>query len=77
MQEQLTSEQAYNAMFLFLQDYWERGNCLDEHMAGLLGSMSLLEDGGSTDPAMLHDWQSCVARVLQGEGDIRLNLNPE
>jgi hypothetical protein len=77
VQEQLTSEQAYKAMVLFLQEYWERGNRTDEDIAVLLGSMSLLEDGSSADPAMLCDWQSCVARVLRGEADIRLKLNPE
>jgi hypothetical protein len=70
----LTPRQAYDAMFLFLQEYWERGNKADEGIAGLLGNCAVgLWEGGTpdvpmtADPAMWHDWMSAVERVRSGE----------
>ena len=39
----LTEEQAYLAMYSFLSDYYDTTN--SDEIGGLLGSMSLLEDG--------------------------------
>ena len=44
----------YLAMIEFLENYWKLTN-LDE-IAGLLGSMRLLKDGTSADPAMFNEW---------------------
>jgi hypothetical protein len=63
----LTSQQAYEAMYLFLEDYYERFKAKQpDELAILLGSMQLLSDGMPADPAFRQDWQRCVLRVLEG-----------
>ena len=61
----LSSRQAYCAMFEFLRRYYERGP--SDEIGGLLGSLSLLADGHSVDPAMISDWTDAVAAVLTAE----------
>jgi len=60
----MTDKQAYAAMYFFLKQLWERTKSND--LAGFLGGMSLLQDGGTADPAMLHDWDDAVAYALGG-----------
>jgi hypothetical protein len=65
----LTEREAYDAMFLFLKEYWERGNRSSGDIAGLLSDLQrglLWEDDTSADPAMDHDWSQCVRRILDG-----------
>ena len=70
MSESLSSKEALEAMILFLDLYWERGK--SEEIGGLLGSLTLLEDGVCADPALSHDWNECVKKVLNA----RLNKSP-
>jgi len=63
----LTPEQAYLAMFAFLQNYWERGRSDD--IAALLGSMSLLADGKPTDRAIASDWNEAVRIAVSAKLD--------
>ena len=58
----LTREQAYAAMFRFLEELWERTGSDD--LGGLLGGMSVLDDGSTADPAVEHDWQRAVEFAL-------------
>lgn len=73
----LTEEQAYAAMFHFLDDFYSRTKSDD--VASLLGSMSLLADGGPADPAIAVDWREAVTLAIAGEkaGDLRLTPVPE
>jgi len=61
----LSSRQAYLAMFEFLRRHYERGPT--DEIGGLLGSLSLLPDGGTADPAAWPDWEEAVASVLAAE----------
>ena len=54
MQISLSQLQGYNAMFKLLDYYYKETN-LDD-LAGLLGVMCFLDDGGTADPAIWHDW---------------------
>jgi hypothetical protein len=65
----LTERQAYDAMFLFLHEYWEEGKRSSDDIAGLLGDMQRgfpWADDGTADPAMDEAWKRCVARILNG-----------
>jgi hypothetical protein len=64
----LTERQAYDAMFLFLHEYWERGGRQSDEVAGLLGSLNrrVWADGTSADPAMDADWAEAVVRIQEG-----------
>jgi hypothetical protein len=45
-----------------------------------LGSLALLSDGGSADPALIDDWKKCVEEVIRlraGEGEKPWNLKLE
>ena len=66
IQEQLLTEtEAYLAMYSFLEEYYKLTN--SDEIGGLLGSMSLLQDGGSADPEILGEWKEAVDRVLKGK----------
>ena len=60
----MTDKQAYAAMFFFLDHLWECTR--EDYLAGLLGSMSLLADGSTADPAIQHEWQEAVKCALNG-----------
>ncbi|MEZ0225894.1 MAG: hypothetical protein ACAH83_15170 [Alphaproteobacteria bacterium] len=75
----LTEEQAYAAMFYFLDRLWSTASAEDTRdvLGGMLGGMSLLRDGGTADPAVRHDWDRAVDYALKGGGAGRLVLNKE
>jgi hypothetical protein len=56
-------------MFLLLDAYWTRGRKEADGLAALLGSMALLPDGNSADPAQMEDWREAVDQVLDQRGD--------
>ena len=70
----LTEQQAYLAMFRFLETIYETTQSDD--IGGLLGSMSLLADGGPADSALRSDWAAAVKAALDGQVDARMNLGP-
>lgn len=67
---QLTPEQAYLAMYAFLDKHFSLG-C--EELGGILGSMALLADGSPADPAIAQEWRKAVATALSGNVDARLS----
>ena len=68
----LTEEQAYLAMFSFLEAEYLLTS--SDEIGGLLGSMSLLPDGSTVDPAVKDQWKEAVARTLRGEVNSALTL---
>ncbi len=68
----LTLHEAYSAMYRFLVHEYEMTG--SDEIGGMLGSMSLLEDGGTADPAVWSDWLQSVEKVLDGDNDIRLQI---
>jgi hypothetical protein len=69
-EDAITSGQGYDAMFAFLRAWWERGGRRSEDVGQLLADLALgvlWDDGGSTDPAMEHDWCDAVRRVSKGD----------
>ncbi len=59
---QLTEKQAYRAAQIFLEKWYDRGPT--DEISIILSSMLLLSDGGSADPAMVHDWHESVEQAL-------------
>jgi hypothetical protein len=69
----ITSEQAYAAMYDFLEDYYNRGH--SDEIGGMLGGMSLLGDGGTADPAVRSHWQRALQRAMtEGNAGLALRL---
>lgn len=58
----LTEKQAFLAMVFFLEKYYQQTESDD--VGALLGSLQLLEDGMTADPAMWHDWLGVINRTL-------------
>src|SRR5580700_5946717 len=52
---EMTEQQAYAAVFHFLEEFWKRTKSDDVGM--LLSSMSILQDGQPADAAITADWQ--------------------
>ncbi len=68
----LSSEQAYLAMYAYLDAYYERGK--SSEIGGMLGDMSFLEDGGTADPACMRDWNEAVEKVMNGSVSAKLTF---
>jgi hypothetical protein len=60
--DSLNPKQAYAAMLLYLEDYYERGK--SEEVAMMLAGMLFLADNNTADPAAWEDWMNAVQRVL-------------
>jgi hypothetical protein len=62
MNESLTTVEAFRAMLIFLDGYYERGGCQSEDIATLLSGISqaIWTDGSTNDPAQWHDWLTAV-----------------
>lgn len=70
--ELLTEDEAYCAMYAFLADYYRITK--EPYLGGLLGSLSLLENGMPADPAVQTEWKSAISKARQGQVDVRLRL---
>lgn len=63
----LTIEQAYEAAFRFVWQYYQR-EVSSESLALMLVAMEPLSDHAKTnDPASWPDWERCVTATLTGE----------
>jgi hypothetical protein len=51
---------AYDAMRAFLEIWWRQGNCSEDEIAGLLGSLNRGHNTGPLDPALWDDWLKAV-----------------
>jgi hypothetical protein len=52
---------AYKIMFQLLKDRYFRGP--SDELGGLLSSLTLLQDGGPADAAMVEDWERAIGAV--------------
>jgi hypothetical protein len=59
----LTEKEAFAAMVLFLEKFYETTKSDD--VGALLGSMMVLGDGGTADPAIWEEWVECVNEILR------------
>ena len=57
----MTEEQAYKAMFFYLDAYFERNP--NAALGSVLGDLQLLEDGKPADPAVTQDWMQAVQQA--------------
>jgi len=60
--EKLTTTEAFQAMILFLETYYEQTQADD--IGALLGSLQLLEDGKPADPVLWQDWLKSSQSVI-------------
>jgi len=72
MDARLTVEVAYKAMYAFFLELHERFGF--DQFGGILGGMSLLEDGSTADAAIWNDWLRAVDKAKRGQVDPRLRL---
>ena len=68
----MNRKEAFLAMYSFLEAEYERTKSDD--LGGLLGSISLLADGGTADPAAWSDWENACDRASKGSVDAQLRL---
>lgn len=71
----LSLQEAYKALFIFLDQKYK--TTTSDDIGGMLGSMSLLEDGGTADPAVSNEWVQAVDEALSGNTDINLRFITE
>jgi hypothetical protein len=62
--QSLTPQQAYLAMFAFLENHYQSTGSSD--IGALLESLSLLPDGSPADPAHRGEWQSAIRSAASG-----------
>jgi hypothetical protein len=60
----MTEDQAYRAMFNYLEGIWERHS--NKELGALLGdlSRSTWSDGNPGDPAVLKEWEAAVKKAM-------------
>jgi hypothetical protein len=73
--ETVTIREAYEAMFAFLEKFY--CNTGSDDVGSLLGSMSMLSEGGTADPAMWGEWEAAIRKAKQGQVDIELRIHPQ
>jgi hypothetical protein len=62
----LSPEQAFNAMTVFLEEYYRRTEGKGE-LTAILGDIQInRHDGRPMDPAAWSDWLAAINRVLKG-----------
>ena len=61
----LTIEEAYKAMYQYLENLYELTNSDD--LAGFLGGMTLLDDGVPADPAVWQDWIDAINKIKENK----------
>jgi hypothetical protein len=64
MSDQLSTRDAYEAMFRFLEAYYDTTG--SDELGALLGGLALDEDGQPMDPAAWTDWLAAVRNVTDG-----------
>lgn len=62
--KQLSPQQAYLAMFAFLENQYRL--CPSAEIGGLLGTMSLLPDGSPADSAVAQEWEKTIQVACSG-----------
>jgi hypothetical protein len=62
--QMLSAEQVFRAMFVFLQQYCERGGRKGE-LAAVLSDIQMMPDGRPAGPAAWEDWLKAVQTVLE------------
>lgn len=70
--ESLSKKEAYLAMFAFLEERYEMTQSDD--LGVLLGSMMLLDDGETADPAVWHEWCDAIEKSLSGATNENFDL---
>jgi hypothetical protein len=68
----MSEKQAYAAMFHFLEQLYLRTK--SDELGGLLGGMSILQDGSPIDPAIGKDWRDAVEYAVNGGGPSPLKV---
>lgn len=67
--EKLTERQAFEAMVLFLEDFYKRTQ--SDEVGGLLSDLLISEGGTTADPAAWEDWMESVRKVLAIKPGVR------
>jgi hypothetical protein len=70
----MNEKTAYLAMFDFVERHYRITG--SDAFGALLGSMALLDDGGTADPAIWGEWLACVERARKGAVDAQQQLKP-
>ena len=61
MEKNITIQEAYKAMYIYLEHLYEMTKSDD--LAGFLGSMSCLQDGKPADEAVWSDWLDAIEKA--------------
>ena len=72
MSDNLTEKEAYEAMYDFLVQLYNRTK--SDTVGGLLGDMGYLPDGKPADPAVWGEWLESLAKARSGKVDMDLNI---
>jgi len=70
--DSLTTEEAYLAMFAFIEKRYRLTTSDD--LASFLSDMSLMFSGGTADPALQYDWEEAVSLARAGKVDAMQRL---
>jgi len=72
MDDKITINEAYKAMYLYLENLYKLTHSDD--LAGFLGSMSMLPDGKPIDEVVWEDW---IEAIGEAKKSLSINMNIE
>jgi len=70
---QITVDQAFRTMVLFLEKYYKATNSDD--VRGLCSDLLIMADGGTADPAAGIEWLECLEKAIKNENAGRYMLD--
>ena len=71
----ISPEQAFRAMFVFLDEYYKRSKG-EAELGDVLGDIQLMGDAMPADPAAWGDWLSAIDTVCGNRADASARRNP-
>jgi hypothetical protein len=72
VEEKIDVQQAYAAMFYFIETYYNRGP--NDELAMMLGSMALWSDGRPGDNALWNDWLNAIERARTDREGVKFQI---
>lgn len=70
--KRMTEEEAYVAMYAFLENWYQLTRA--DALTILLGSMSMMSDGRPMDAALWQDWMDAIDKMESGQVAIKMAI---
>jgi hypothetical protein len=77
LEDTVSLKTAFIIMQRFLEAHWRRTGATPNALGDVLSSISMLQDGKTADPAMMHDWLDAATAVISSTGSHKPNTEEQ